>query len=170
MELTGSAYLYTLGALSMTFAGFCAVVIVIRQTIGRELSGFHVVLMRLYIESGLSAAAFCMLPGLLAVCGFSPATTWRASSAIIAIAMISYGAAYPARRRSVMAGSAPMARWLPIVAVSLLMIATLIANAVGTPREPGPGPVAIAASWTLACGAIVFVLALNAFWERGDGS
>ena len=47
MELSGSAYLYTLATLSMTFAGFCAVVIVLCQTIGREVSGFHVVLMRL---------------------------------------------------------------------------------------------------------------------------
>jgi hypothetical protein len=168
MELPGSAYLYTLAALSMTFAGFCAVVIVIRQTMGRELSGFHVVLMRLYIESGLAAAAFCMLPGLLAVCGFSPATTWRAASAIIAIAMIFYGATYPVRRQAVMAGSVPTARWLPIVAVSLLVIAALIGNAAGIPREPAAGPVAVAASWTLACGAIVFILALNAFWERGE--
>jgi hypothetical protein len=170
MELPGSAYLYTLAALSMTFAGFCAVVIVIRQTLGRELSGFHVVLMRLYIESGLSAAAFCMLPSLLAVCGFSPAATWRASSAIIAIAMIAYGAAYRGRRRSMMAGPVPTARWLPIVAVSLLVIVALIGNAAGIPREPAVGPVAVAASWTLACGAVVFILALNAFWERSDGS
>jgi hypothetical protein len=53
MELPGSAYLYTLATLSMTFAGFSAVVIVLCQTIGREISGFHVVLMRLYIEAGL---------------------------------------------------------------------------------------------------------------------
>ena len=51
MELPGSAYLYTLATLSMTFAGFCAIVIVLRQTIGKEISGFHVVLMRLYLES-----------------------------------------------------------------------------------------------------------------------
>src|SRR5262249_23936275 len=65
MELPGSAYLYTLATLSMTFAGFSAVVILLCQTIGREISGFHVVLMRLYIEAGLWAAGFCMLPPLL---------------------------------------------------------------------------------------------------------
>jgi hypothetical protein len=56
-----SLSLYTLATLSMTFAGFSAVVIVLCQTIGREISGFHVVLMRLYIEAGLWAAGFCML-------------------------------------------------------------------------------------------------------------
>jgi hypothetical protein len=72
MELPGSAYLYTLATLSMTFVGFCAIVIVLRQTAGKELSGWHVVLTRLYIESGFWAAAFCMLPSLLALHGLSP--------------------------------------------------------------------------------------------------
>ena len=88
MELPGSAYLYTVAALSMTFAGFCAIVIVLRQTVGRELSGFHIVLMRLYIESGLWAAAFAMLAPLLALFGLSHETVWRTSSAIIGVVMI----------------------------------------------------------------------------------
>jgi hypothetical protein len=47
MELPGSAYLYTLATLAMTFAGFCAIVIVLRQTTGQHISGFHIVLTRL---------------------------------------------------------------------------------------------------------------------------
>ena len=62
MELPGSAYLYTLATLAMTFAGFCAIVIVLRQTTGKDISGFHIVLTRIYLESGLFSAAFCMLP------------------------------------------------------------------------------------------------------------
>ena len=38
MELPGSAYLYTLATLAMTFAGFCAIVIVLRQTTGKDIS------------------------------------------------------------------------------------------------------------------------------------
>jgi hypothetical protein len=41
----------------------------------------------------------------------------------------------------------------------------LLANAVGVPYEPGIGPVAVAATWTLECGAVIFVLALGEFWE-----
>ena len=47
MELLGSAYLYTLATLAMTFSGFCAIVIVLRQTTGQHISGFHIVLTRL---------------------------------------------------------------------------------------------------------------------------
>jgi hypothetical protein len=53
MELPGSTYLYTLATLAMTFAGFCAIVIVLRQTTGNYVSGFHLVLTRLYLEAGL---------------------------------------------------------------------------------------------------------------------
>jgi hypothetical protein len=49
VDLPGSAYLYTLATLSMTFGGFCAIVIVLRQTAGKELSGWHIVLTRLFI-------------------------------------------------------------------------------------------------------------------------
>jgi hypothetical protein len=168
VELTGSAYLYTLATLSMTFAGFCAVVVVLRQTMGKDISGFHVVLMRLYIEAGLWAAAFCMLAPLLALCGLPEPTTWRASSGIIALVMIGYGVTYPMRRRLMMAESLPRRRWVAIVAISMLVIIALIGNAAGIPREPAVGPVAIAASWTLACGAGIFVLALNAFWEHSS--
>jgi hypothetical protein len=38
-----------------------SVVIVLRQT-GKDISGFHIVLTQIYLESGLFSAAFCMLP------------------------------------------------------------------------------------------------------------
>jgi hypothetical protein len=51
----------------------------------------------------------------------------------------------------------PPGRWLPIVAISILVVAALIGNAIGIPREPAIGPVAVAASWTLGCGAVVLL-------------
>jgi hypothetical protein len=165
MELPGSAYLYTLASLSMTFAGFCAIVIVLRQTTGKHISGFHVVLTRLYLESGLFSAAFCMLPPLLALCGLDATSVWRASSAIIVVVLLCYGAAYPMRREAYVTGRVPRARWLSIVTLFTLVIAALIGNAAGFPFAPSVGPVAIAATWTLGCGATVFVLALNALWN-----
>ena len=165
MELPGSTYLYALATLAMTFAGFCAIVIGLRQTVGKPVSGFHIVLTRLYLESGLLAAAFAMLPPLLAVCGLGETTVWRIASAGIAMVMVGYGAIYPMRRGAIMAGRVPRGRWMPIVAISALVIMTLISNAIGFPDPPAVGPVAVAATWTLGCGAIVFVLALNALWS-----
>ena len=118
MELQGSAYLYTLATLAMTFAGFCAIVIVLRQTTGKHISGFHVVLTRLYLEAGLFAAAFSMLPPLLALCGLTAPSVWRSSSAVIAIVMLCYGATYRRRRDAVMAAPLPRMRWIPIAILS----------------------------------------------------
>jgi hypothetical protein len=170
VELPGSSYLYTLATLAMTFAGFCAIVIVLRQTIGKEIAGFHLVLMRLYLESGLWAAAFAMLPPLLVICGVSVAMSCRVSSIFTAIAMLWYGATYVKRRRAMMDEPLPLARWVPIVTISAMVIAALIANAAGIPFSPSTGPIALAASWTLGCGAMVFLLALKAFvGERPSG-
>jgi hypothetical protein len=82
--------------------------------------------------------------------------------------IIGYGTTYPMRRRAIMTERLPARRWLPIVAISTLVVVALIGNAVGIPREPAVGPVALAASWTLGCAAVIFILALNAFWERKD--
>src|SRR5215467_257080 len=164
MELPGSAYLYTLATLAMTFAGFCAIVIVLRQTTGKHVSGFHLVLTRLYLEAGLFSAAFCMLPPLLALCGLAETTVWRVSSAIIATVLLCFGAIYPMRRAALTAGPVPSARWMPIVTVSTLVVIALLSNAAGFPYRPTIGPVAVAATWTLGCGATIFVLSLNAVW------
>jgi hypothetical protein len=170
MDLPGSAYLYTLASLAMTFAGFCAIVIVLRQTTGKAISGFHLVLTRLYLESGLFSAAFCMLPPLLALCGLTETTVWRVSSAMIATVLVCSGATYPMRRAAITVDSLPSARWMPIVVVSLLVLVALVGNAVGFPYRPTIGPIAVAATWSLSCGATVFVLALDAVWTgTGEG-
>ena len=165
MEAPGATYLYTLATLAMTFAGFCAIVIVLRQTMGRELSGFHVLLTRLYIEAGLATTAFCMLPPLLAWSGVPLPAVWRASSATIVTAMLLYGWAYPRRRRVKTLDRLPLRRWLAIAIGSIAVTLGLLANIAGFPYEPGVGPIAIAATWTLGCGAVIFILALDAFWE-----
>jgi hypothetical protein len=110
-----------------------------------------------------------MRPPLLAVCGLDEATVWRTSSAAVAVVMVSYGATYPMRRGAIVAGHVPRKRWMPIITISTFVIIALIGNAVGFPYSPAVGPVAVAATWTLGCGAMVFVLALNALWnEAGE--
>jgi hypothetical protein len=169
MDLPGAAYLYALAALAMTFAGFSAVAIVLRQTLGRRLSPFHLMITRLYIEAGFWAAAFSMLAPLLALCGLPTEMVWRLASAAIAAVLIVYGATYPMRRRAIVSEALPSRRWIAIACVSLAVIAALIGNVLGVPYPPNPAPIAVAASWTLACGAIVFVLALTHFWTDDEG-
>jgi len=44
-------------------------------------------------------------------------------------------------------------------------LSVLLGNVAGFPYQPTLGPIAVAATWTLGCGATVFVLALNALWN-----
>jgi hypothetical protein len=46
----------------------------------------------------------------------------------------------------------------------MLVVVALVSNAAGFPYRPTIGPIAVAATWSLGCGATVFVLALNAVW------
>ena len=166
MEGAGANYLFALAALAMTFSGFCAIVIVLRQAIGKGLSGFHVLLTSLYLEAGLGTTAFCMLPPLLALCDVPLHAVWRMSSGLIIAVILLYGWTYPRRRRVKTLDRLPLRRWLPIVIGSAIVIVGLFANVLGVPNEPGVGPVAVAATWTLGCGAVIFVLALDEFWEH----
>ena len=162
MEAPGTTYLYTLATLAMTFAGFCAIVIVLRQAIGEKLSGFHVVLTKLYLEVGTRRGR--LLYAATAACIVT--VVWRASSSVIVAAIVSYGWTYPRRRQLKTLDALPVRRWLAIVIGSAAVILGLLSNVAGVPFEPGAGPIAVAATWTLGCGAVVFVLALDAFWER----
>jgi hypothetical protein len=106
-----------------------------------------------------------MLPPLLALCGLSESTVRRVSSATIVAVFFCFGATYPIRRAAIIAGPLPRTRWMPTVAASVLVIIALISNAAGYLYRPALGPVAVAATWTLGCGATAFVLALNTIWN-----
>jgi hypothetical protein len=71
MELPGSGYFYALAALAMAFVGFTSIVVVVRQGTGKELSKFHILLTKLFVELGLMATAFAMLAPTLSICGIS---------------------------------------------------------------------------------------------------
>jgi hypothetical protein len=54
--------LYTLAALSVTFVGFSSLVVVLRQTMGGEMSQLDVLITRTFIQVGFLVAAGAMLP------------------------------------------------------------------------------------------------------------
>jgi hypothetical protein len=69
LDLPGSTYLYTLAALSITFVGFSALVIYLRQTVGGEMSKLDVLITRIFIQLGFIVVAGAMLPPLLSLAG-----------------------------------------------------------------------------------------------------
>jgi hypothetical protein len=77
MDPRAGGYLFTLATLAITFVGFSAIVIALRQTLGGTMSRFDVLLARIFIQLGFVVAAGSILPALLARSGVSAAQSWR---------------------------------------------------------------------------------------------
>ena len=88
MELPGAGYFYTLAQVGITFAGFSALLMTLREMRGSGMSKFHLWVARSYVQSGMVTAVNAMLSPLLFGLGFSERMTWQLASAIIAVQSI----------------------------------------------------------------------------------
>jgi hypothetical protein len=77
IELPGAPFLYTMGIIGMTFIGFSAIVMLLRQTSGRKLRPFDALFAHVYMEFGLIVSVGAMLPPL-----FAPLDVWRLMSGL----------------------------------------------------------------------------------------
>ena len=71
MTLAGSDYLLRLSALAVALVGFSAVVVAVLRALGGELTDLHMYYVRLFMEGGLSVAAFSLLPPALSFTGLA---------------------------------------------------------------------------------------------------
>jgi hypothetical protein len=160
-----SAFLFSLASLSLSFAGFSAVVVTLRGALGGEISDRHLRLVRLYIEGGLLVTALALVPALLDLLHVSDALIWAVSSAVAASILTALLLTQFRRRRAIEAGRFPA--WVIIVyAISLISVAGLWLNAAGTPLPPGVGPYAIALTWALCVFGFIFVRTIDVFLSR----
>jgi len=53
MDLPGAGYFYTLAQVGITFAGFAAILMTLRQMRGASLSKFHLWVAQSYVTSGM---------------------------------------------------------------------------------------------------------------------
>ena len=161
MELSGSAYLYTIAALAMTFVGFTSIVLVLRHDMkASSITALH---SHGYMEHGFSAAAFAILAPLLATFGLSVPVIWRTTSLIIAIVIIGHFW-FTVHRFLRTTGRLPL-RFQINYSIQAIVVVVLLANAVGSPFDPQLGPVAAAATLRLFIGAEIFMLTFEEFFE-----
>jgi hypothetical protein len=126
MEIKGTALLYTLAALMITFAGFSALLFVIRQAAGAKLSLLDRFIVRNIMTYAFILAAAALLPALLALFDIEEQWTWRVSSVLFALPMLALQVTYPSRRRKVVGTAPPPAIYAVFVvfgsAVTLAML------------------------------------------------
>ena len=167
MELPGSSYFLALATISITFVAFSTIVVVFRQSQGAALMEYEIVLLRLYLVSGLEVTVFSLLPLLFGLFGMAPVWVWRVSSLVFALVLIWRGI-YFMRRQSRFD-----LRWVIdlLYALYFLGIVGLLINALGIFFQPNPGLYALAATWLLVNAIIVFVWSLDRFVhppQQGD--
>ena len=167
MDLPGASYFYTLAQIGITFSGFAALLMALRQMRGAAMSKFHLWVARSYIQSGLVTAMNAMTAPLLFALGLDLEMTWRAASAIIAGQAIALIMLAPKQWQSVTAMKVP-ARLKPHIASGLLINVILLANAVGYPFAPSGGVVMLAVSWNLFAFFLQFAESVSFFFESEE--
>jgi hypothetical protein len=166
MELPGSNYLLTLAVISITFVAFSTIVVVFREAQGGGLMEYEIVILRMFLVSGLEATIFSLIPPLLGLFGITPLWVWRVSSLVFALVMIWRGIYFRRRqthyeRRRVID---------TLYAIYSIAILGLLINALGIFVEPNVAPYALAATWLLVNAIIAFILALERFLHPPEKS
>lgn len=132
MEVKGATLLYTLAGLMITFAGFSALLFVVRQAAGARLSLLDRYLAKTVMTHIFVLTAAALLPALFALYGIQEKWIWRGSGVLFALPMLSLQVTYPRRRRKVVGEGPPLAIFAVFVvlgsAVTLSMLGYVLAG------------------------------------------
>ncbi len=169
MELPGSNYLLALAAISVTFVSVSTIAVVFRQVQGGVLSKFELLLMRVFLVSGLMATVASLIPPLLALLGMASSLVWRVSSLALALAIIVRTIYFFRRRSQVGPGSSPPSIYV-LYAVTIAVVLGLFANVFGLLSEASVGLYALAATWLLVDSVVAFIISLGMFLESPKNS
>jgi hypothetical protein len=95
MELPGTGYLYNLTLISVTFAGFAALIAAFRQMVGGQLTKHDAFLIRSALMRSLILIVCALLPPLLALFEIPASVIWRTSSFIAAALIAAFTLVWP---------------------------------------------------------------------------
>lgn len=107
MEVKGAILLYTLAGLMITFAGFSALLLAIRQAAGARLSLLDRYLAKTVLTHLFALTGGALLPPLLALYDAPERWLWRASALIFGLPMLLLLLTYPHRRRKAVGKGPP---------------------------------------------------------------
>lgn len=141
MELPGTGYLYTIATLSITYAGFAALIVIFRQVIGGRISNYDVFMIRAVLLRSFIVTCSALLPPALVLFDLSHSVIWRISSIVAALLQALFVLTYRMRRRALK--EAPPTWALVIHGLGVLTAISLLMNALGVFGTPAAGPFVI---------------------------
>jgi hypothetical protein len=160
MELKGAGFLYTLATLMVTFAGFSALLLLVRQGAGKTASALDRFITRTTVGHLFVLTAGAFIPVLLNFFGISEALVWKASSLIFGIPMLVILLTHPRRRQAVFRKPAPRSVLATYVGLGSVSLLAMIAYILGGFQHPS-------AAYMTALTVNFFTMAF-AFWIALD--
>jgi hypothetical protein len=127
VEVKGAALLYTLATLAVTFAGFAALLLIIRQSAGGGLSPLDRFFARTVVGHFFWLAAGAIFPPLLALYDLSEPMVWKASALLFGLPMLALLLSFPHRRRAATGQPVPQRILIVMVVAGALSVAAMIA-------------------------------------------
>jgi hypothetical protein len=165
MKLPGITYLYTLATVSITFVGFSALFILVRQVLGKPMSKFDILLTKNFLQLGFMVAFGSLLAPLLFLLQVGDINVWRIASLISAVPAFIFAVTYPRRRAATVKTPVPKEVWFDVSAV-FVAAAILLTNAVGWPWTPDVGLYAAGLTIILSISFLAFLHALDFLLEQ----
>jgi len=165
VELPGASYLYTLATVSITFVGFSAFFVLVRQALGRTMSQYDILLTKNFLQLGFIVTFCSLLAPLLSLLELRQAYIWRIASMISAVPLLLVALTYPRRRFAAIKGPIPK-DVLCFIATIFVSGLILLANAFGWPQAPGVGLYVCGLTIVLSISFLAFLLGLDAVLEQ----
>jgi len=167
MDLPGASYFYTLAQIGITFSGFAALLMALRQMRGSEMSKFQLWVTRAYVQAGLVTAMNAMLSPLIYGLGLTLDLTWQMASAFVGVQSFVLLGMVPGQWRE--ATARPMDVRVKVhIGFGVLINTLLVMNAVGWPYSPSGGLVMLAISWNLFAFFAQFARSVDFFFEGAE--
>jgi len=131
VEVKGAAFLYTLATLMITFAGFSALLLSIRQTLGAGLSVLDKFIVKTILVHFFILTGGALLPPLLGLWNVSEAWLWRVAALCFAAPMLALLMTYSHCRRKAAGTAPPRVGFAVFVVVGIAAIAAMLVYILG---------------------------------------
>jgi hypothetical protein len=126
VEVKGAVFLYTLAGLSVTFAGFSALLLAIRQAAGARLSVLDRYLAKTVLTHLFVLTAGALLPPLLALYGLPESWIWRTAAVLFALPLLVLLLSYSRRRRNAVGKPPPPVVFAVFVVLGSAALAVML--------------------------------------------
>jgi len=126
MPLKDAGLLYTLATLTVTFAGFSALLLLIRQGIGARLTALDRLITRTVVGNLFVLTSGALLPALLGLFDISETSIWKASSLLFGLPLLALVLTFPRRRFAASGKLPPLFVMLTLVGLGSLSLVAMI--------------------------------------------